>query len=217
MTQARQLANQMAVAFSNARLIEELKVLNWSVLTTLARTIDAKSPWTAGHSERVTKLAVDIGKALGLGPKELDVLHRGGLLHDTGKIGTPAEILDKPGQLNETEMRLMREHVRIGARILEPIPACSDILPIVLQHHERFDGLGYPDGISGESITLGARIFSVADFFDALISDRPYRARMPVEEVIESIKQESGTRFDPKVVQAFLQVMESENRAGRAG
>jgi putative nucleotidyltransferase with HDIG domain len=214
LSQVRQLADQMAVALSNARLIEELNHLNLSILTALARTIDAKSPWTGGHSERVTKLALEIGKALHLGPGELDMLHRAGLLHDAGKIGTPAEILDKPGRLTEEETRLMHEHVRTGVRILEPIPACADILPIVLQHHECFDGSGYPDRISGEAISLGARIFAVADYFDALISDRPYRPGMDREQVIESIRQEAGAKFDPGVVKAFLRIMGPEETKG---
>ncbi len=212
--QTRQLADQMAVALSNASLIEELNQLNLGTLTALARAIDAKSPWTAGHSERVTKLALEIGKVLGLRPKELDVLHRGGLLHDTGKVGTPAIILDKPGKLTDEETKSMREHVHIGARILEPIAAYAEVMPIVLQHHEWFDGKGYPYGISGEAIHLYARIFAVADYFDAVTSDRPYRPGMDRKRVIESIKQEAGHQFDPKVVQAFLEVMAQEDREG---
>jgi putative nucleotidyltransferase with HDIG domain len=210
--QARQLANQMAVALSNATLINELNQLNFGTLTALARTIDAKSPWTAGHSERVTKLALKIGEVLGLSAKELDVLHRGGLLHDTGKIGTPAEILDKPGKLTDEETQIMHEHVRIGARILEPIAAYADVIPIVLQHHEWYDGTGYPYGISGEAISFGARIFAVADYFDALISNRPYRSGRDRKGVIESIKQEASHQFDPKVVEAFLEVIAQEER-----
>ncbi len=212
--QTRQLADQMAVALSNASLIEELNQLNLGTLTALARAIDAKSSWTAGHSERVTKLALEIGKILGLSPKELDVLHRGGLLHDAGKVGTPAEILDKVGKLTDEEVRLMHEHVHVGARILEPIAAYADVLPIVLQHHEWFDGNGYPYGISGEAIHLNARIFAVADYFDALISHRPYRSGMNREEIIESIKQGAGHQFDPKVVEAFLEIMAQEDLEG---
>jgi putative nucleotidyltransferase with HDIG domain len=210
--QTRQLADQMAVALSNASLIEELNQLNLGTLTALARAIDAKSPWTAGHSERVTKLAIEIGKVLGLSPKELDVLHRGGLLHDTGKVGTPAVILDKPSNLTDEETRLMHEHVHIGARILEPIAAYADVMPIVLQHHEWFDGKGYPYGISGEAIHLDARIFAVADYFDAMTSERPYRSGMDRKHVIESVKQAAGHQFDPKVVEAFLEVMAQKDR-----
>ncbi len=212
-SQARQLADQVAVALSNARLVEELADLNWGTLTALARAIDAKSPWTAGHSERVTNLALGIARAMGLSQRELDTLHRGGLLHDIGKIGTPPEILEKPGRLTPDEANTMRLHVRIGARILEPIAAYADVIPIVLQHHEWFDGTGYPDGLSGETISPGARIFAVADCFDALISDRPYRPGMERERVIEIIKQGAGRQFDPRVVQAFLEVMSREEPA----
>ncbi len=210
--QARQLADQMAVALSNAALIGELSQLNLGTLTALARAIDAKSPWTAGHSERVTKIAIKIGKALRLSLKELDILQRGGLLHDTGKVGTPAIILDKPGKLTDEEMKSMRDHVYIGARILEPIAAYAEVMPIVLQHHEWFDGTGYPYGISGETIHLYARIFAVADYFDAMTSDRPYRSGVDQKRIIESIKQGAGHQFDPKVVQAFLEVMAQEDR-----
>jgi HAMP domain-containing protein len=209
--QARQLADQVAVAISNARLIEELDELNWGTLYALARAIDAKSAWTAGHSERVTELALKIGQAMGLDQNKLDDLHRGGLLHDLGKIGIPPEILDKAGKLTDEEYELMREHVRIGARILEPIEAYAGIVPVVLHHHEYYDGSGYPDGLKGESIDLGARIFTVADHYDALISDRPYRAGLPREKVIGFIKEDSGTKFDPNVVKAFLEVIVQED------
>ena len=209
--QARQLADQVAVAISNARLIEELDELNWGTLYALARAIDAKSNWTAGHSERVTEVALKIGQNMGLDQKKLDDLHRGGLLHDIGKIGIPPEILDKAGKLTDEEYQLMREHVRIGARILEPIEAYGAVIPVVLHHHEYYDGSGYPDGLKGEGIDLGARIFTVADHYDALISDRPYRAGLPREKVIGFIKEDSGTKFDPNVVKAFLEVMAQQD------
>jgi putative nucleotidyltransferase with HDIG domain len=211
--QVRRLANQVGVALSNAHLIEELGNLNWGTLTALARSIDAKSAWTAGHSERVTDLALRIGWVLGLSQKELDVMHRGGLLHDIGKIGVPPEILDKAGRLNEDESLNMRRHVRIGARILEPIAAYADVIPIVLQHHESFDGGGYPNALSGEAISLGARIFAVSDSYDALVSDRPYRRGLDRQRAIEIIKEGAGRQFDPKVVQAFLTLMAQEEAA----
>jgi putative nucleotidyltransferase with HDIG domain len=213
--QARQLANQVAVALSNSRLIEELNQLNWGTLTALARAVDAKSPWTAGHSERVTQIALQIGQELGITPEEIDILHRGGLLHDIGKIGVPISILDKPGKLTDDEYRIIREHPRMGLRILEPINAYADIVNLVLQHHERFDGKGYPDGLSGEDILLGARILAVADVFDALISDRPYRDGMELARVLEIIEQEKGKQFDPRVVQVFLEIIEKKKRTGK--
>jgi putative nucleotidyltransferase with HDIG domain len=212
--QARQLADQMAVALSNANLIKELDQLSWGALTALARAIDAKSPWTAGHSERVTSYSLKIGRVLGLSKEELDTLHRGGLLHDLGKIGVPAEILDKPGKLNDEETQVMRQHAELGARILEPIVAYARVIPMVLQHHERADGNGYPNGIPKKIICLGARIFGVADAFDAMTADRPYRKAMSRERAIEIIKEETGKQFDPDIVKAFLEVMAEEERGG---
>lgn len=206
-TQARQMADQVAVALSNANLIEELDELNLGTLKALARTVDAKSSWTAGHSERVTDMALEIGTLLKLAPKELDNLHRGSLLHDIGKIGVPVGILDKPGKLDDDEYQVVKTHPQIGARILEPIAAYETIIPIVLQHHERYDGKGYPNGLSGDDIDIGARIVAVADVFDALKSDRPYRKGWPVERVIGLITQEAGRQFDPKIVEAFLSII----------
>jgi putative nucleotidyltransferase with HDIG domain len=213
---ARQLADQMGVALTNANLIRELNDLNWGTLEALARAIDAKSHWTAGHSERVTKLGLRIGRALELSPKEMDLLHRAGLLHDIGKLGTPVDILDKKEKLTNKEEKIMREHTRLGVRILEPIAAYAEIVPIVLQHHEYFNGEGYPEGLAGRAISLGGRIFAVADSFDALTSDRPYRQALNREYAIEMIKQESGSRYDPEIVQAFLEVMTQEGKEGGA-
>jgi putative nucleotidyltransferase with HDIG domain len=210
--QARQLADQVAVAFSNARLIEELNELNWGTLTALARAIDAKSPWTAGHSERSTKIAVKIGDAMKLSHEDIDDLNRGGLLHDIGKLGIPIAILDKPGKLTSEETKTMQKHAQLGARILEPITAYKKIIPVVLQHHERFNGKGYPDGLKGDSINLSARIFAVADCYEAMTSDRPYRKAFDRSNAIGIIKESSGRDFDPHVVKAFLKVMEQEAR-----
>ncbi len=207
---ARQVADQLAVAFSNVQLMEALEQLHWGALSALARAIDAKSTWTAGHSERVTQLAVRIGRAMGLSLRDLHIMHRGGLLHDIGKIGTPHQILDKPGKLDAAEMQTMRDHVRIGMRILEPIPGLAEALPIVAQHHEWFDGRGYPAGLAGEQISLHARIFAVADCYDALISDRPYRPGLPREKVLDIIRSGSGTQFDPRVIEVFLSIFDED-------
>jgi putative nucleotidyltransferase with HDIG domain len=201
------LVDRLAVALSNARLVEELESLNLQTLHALARTIDAKSPWTAGHSTRLTRMALEIGKIMGLSDEQMNTLYRGGLLHDIGKIGIPQELLDKHGKLSEEEMRIMRDHVNIGARILEPILAYSDEIPIVRYHHEKYDGTGYPEGLAGEEIALGARILAVADVFDALNSDRPYRDGWEEERVVEFIRERAGTDFDPRVVEAFLELM----------
>ena len=150
LVQVRQLADQAAVALANTQLIEVLAALNWGTLQALARTVDAKSPWTAGHSEGVTTLALEIGRAMGLTRRELETLHRGGLLHDIGKIGVPAAILDKPGLLTAEERRVVNRHPATGARIVEPLEAFREAIPLIRQHHERFDGQGYPDGLKGK-------------------------------------------------------------------
>jgi putative nucleotidyltransferase with HDIG domain len=201
-----QLSDQVAVAISNSELIGELKQLNWETLNALARTVDAKSPWTAGHSERVTQLSLQLGRAMNLTDRDMDILHRGALLHDIGKISVPSAILDKPGRLTEGEFQIIQLHPGTGARILEPVTAYREIIPLVLQHHERFDGGGYPDGLAGKSIVAGARILSVADVYDALASDRPYREGWPKEKVMQIIQEGAGTQFDPEVVRVLMRL-----------
>lgn len=209
---ATQLADQVAVALSNSQLADKLNQLHWGALSALARAIDAKSPWTLGHSERVTECAVRIAEAMGLAPNELAIIRRGCLLHDIGKIGVSAEILDKPGKLTADELRQMRDHVNIGARILQPVPGFAEAMPIVLQHHEWINGGGYPNGLAGDEVTLHARIVAVADCYDALISDRPYRPGMPVKKVIEIISEGAGKQFDPMIVKVFQKIMEQDER-----
>jgi putative nucleotidyltransferase with HDIG domain len=204
---ARQVADQLAIALSHAGLIQALEELQLGSLTALARAIDAKSQWTGGHSERVTELAVRIGKQMGLTAKDLRTMQMGGLLHDIGKIGTPPAILDKPGRLTDDEMAIMREHVATGVRILEPVPGFQEALPIVAQHHEWFNGQGYPLGLAGAGISLHARIFAVADCYDALTSDRPYRKGLPAEQTITMLCEKSGIQFDPQVIEAFRTAM----------
>lgn len=211
--EAMQLRDQIAVAFSNARLVQELEALNWGTLRALARTVDAKSAWTAGHSERVTQWALAIADAMRLGAKQSDILRRAGLLHDIGKIGVPAVILDKPAKLTDREYGVIKSHPRLGARILEPIRAYADVIPIVLQHHEQFGGGGYPDGLSGEQICLGARILAVADVFDALVSERPYRKGWEEEKALDLIRKNAGTQFDPAIVEVFLSAVIANKRA----
>jgi HD-GYP domain-containing protein (c-di-GMP phosphodiesterase class II) len=134
----------------------------------------------------------------------------GGLLHDIGKIGTPPTVLDKPGKLTAEEMSVMRDHVSIGVRILEPIPGFREALPIVAQHHEWFNGKGYPAGVSGYDISLSARIFAVADCYDALTSDRPYRKGLPREQTMAILAKNVGTQFDPDVFEVFVRTVTSQ-------
>lgn len=195
-----QLSSELAQQF------DELEAFNLGTLETLARTIDAKSSWTAGHSSRVTAMAITIAEEMRLPAQEIDQLRRGGLVHDIGKIATPQGILDKPARLTEEEFAIMRLHTTQGVHILEPIASFRPLLPIVAQHHERWDGSGYPAGLAGTDIARTARVLAVADVFDAIRSDRPYRPGMPLEYVVRLIEEQSGKHFDPDVVAAFLRV-----------
>jgi putative nucleotidyltransferase with HDIG domain len=203
---ARQIADHLASALANAGLMEELDQLNWGTLTALARAVDAKSPWTAGHSERVTNLSLQIGHAMGMTSEELDILQRGALLHDIGKIGIPGQILDKPSKLTADEYALIKGHPEKGALILEPIKTYSKVIPVVAQHHEWFNGQGYPKGLSGNSICIGARILAVADVYDALLSDRPYRKGWHRDVVIGHMHEKAGIQFDPEVVKVLMKI-----------
>lgn len=205
--QARQIADQVAVALHNSSLVDALKKLNLGTLEALARTVDAKSEWTAGHSERVTELSVKIAEVMGLDKKEVEILKRAAYLHDIGKIGISLAILDKPGRLTDEEYTAIKDHPSIGAKILEPIEAYSDVISMVEQHHEKYNGKGYPKGLKGEEISLGGRIMAVADVYDAVASDRPYRQGWIEDKAINLITSESGEHFDPQVVDAFLTVM----------
>lgn len=203
---ARRIAERTATALGSVRLLERLEALSAGTLRAFARAIDANSPWTAGHSERVTHRALAIGRVLGLSRADLGRLYRGGLLHDIGKVGVPPSILDKTEGLTPRERALIERHPVVGEQILSPISGFSDVLPIVRSHHERFDGAGYPDGLAGEAIPWLAAILAVADVFDALTSNRPYRSGLSAHEARAAIVAESGSQFDPRVVEAFVRL-----------
>jgi len=209
LTYSRQVANELAIALENVRLIEELNLLNLGTVETLANAVDAKSPWTAGHSDRVTRLALEIGKEMGLSSSDMKTLLLGGRFHDIGKIGIPESLLDKSGRLTDDEYAILKQHPEKGVEILKPIQAYYAVIPIVGQHHERFDGQGYPLGLAGNQIVIGARIMAVADVFDALHSSRPYRPSWELETVYTYLRDNSGTQFDPDVVDAFLKIVRS--------
>lgn len=207
MRQLRQIAEQVGAALAHVRLFMHVQNLYRGTLKALARTIDAKSKWTLGHSERVTRMAIRLARQLGLPETEIQVIDRGGQLHDIGKIGVPSALLDKPGALTPEERKKVEAHTTIGERILEPIPGFEDIIPMVGQHHEWFDGGGYPRGLRGTDIHWYARILAVADTYDALRSDRPYRGAIVREDVVGYIVSRSGTQFDPQVIDAFVKVV----------
>lgn len=206
LVRSRQVADEIAIALDNVRLIDELNKLNQGTIEVLANAVDAKSPWTAGHSKRVTMLAMDIGREMGLSRGDLELIQWGGLFHDIGKIGVPEYILDKPGKLTEEEYALVKKHPEKGAGMLSPIRAYQGAIPIVAQHHEQFDGHGYPLGLAGEEIVLGARILAVADVFDALFSKRPYRQGWEIGRVLSYLEENAGSFFDPEVIKAFQRI-----------
>ncbi len=205
------IASQAAVALENARLYKNLENLFVSIVRSFAAALDAKSAWTAGHSERVTKYSVAIAQALNVDKPFLENIRTCGLLHDIGKIGIPELILDKPGLISEDEHSTVRQHTLKGAKILEHINTFESVIPGVKYHHERWDGRGSPDGLKGEEIPLIARILAVADSYDAITSNRPYRKKRDKHEAVEEIRRCSGTQFDPRIVEAFLKAVEKNS------
>ncbi|MBC7230731.1 MAG: GAF domain-containing protein [Actinobacteria bacterium] len=202
------LASQAAIAIENARLFESLEEIYIEVITAMASAIDARDAYTHGHSQRVTEYAVAIAEEMGLSPAEVDIIRNASILHDVGKIGIKEEILKKPGRLSEEERREMEYHPFIGTKILHSVRLLEPVMPLVYHHHERYDGTGYPDGLRGEEIPLGARIISVADAFESMTSDRPYRKAMPVEEAMAELRYNAGRQFDPRVVEVFSRLAE---------
>ena len=202
------LASQAAIAIENARLFESLEEVYIEVITALASAIDARDAYTHGHSNRVTEYSVAIAEEMGLSPAEVDIIRNASILHDVGKIGIKEEILKKPGRLTEEERKEMEYHPFIGTKILQSVKLLEPVLPLVYHHHERYDGLGYPDGLRGEEIPLGARVISVADAFESMTSDRPYRKALPVEEALAELRYGAGRQFDPRIVEVFLNLAE---------
>jgi putative nucleotidyltransferase with HDIG domain len=210
------LAASAAIAIENARLFEDLQRSNSDLVlaynATLegwSRALELRDHETQGHSQRVTRLAVYLGRAMGLGEADLVHLRRGALLHDIGKMGVPDNILTKPGPLTDDEWKIMRQHPVYAYELFSQIEFLRPALDIPYGHHERWDGSGYPRGLSGEAIPLAARIFAVVDVWDALSSDRPYRPAWPEEEATAYICAGSGKHFDPCIVEAFLEVLKN--------
>jgi HD-GYP domain-containing protein (c-di-GMP phosphodiesterase class II) len=182
------------------------------VILSLARAVEAKDRYTESHTERVARAARILGEAVGIGEPLLEDLYLGGVIHDIGKIGVPDALLLKPGPLDADEVALMRTHVLIGEEIVRPLRSASGLLPIVRHHHERWDGLGYPDGLSGEHIPLPARIVAVCDAYDSMVSDRPYRRAMTPARAAAVLREGAGSQWDARLVSLFLQrVFEPEH------
>ncbi len=200
------LANQIAVALENARSYERIEHLLAEVVDTLSTTAEFRDPYTAGHQRRVAKLATEIARELGLSPGVREGLRVAGLLHDIGKVALPAEILSKPGRLSDLEMSLVKTHSQTGYEILKGIRFPWEIARVVLHHHERLDGSGYPGGLKDQEIELEARILAVADVVEAVGSHRPYRPSLGFDTALEEIRRHQGDQFDPEVVEACLKV-----------
>jgi len=198
----------------NIRMIVEkhkLKVDNIQLLETikaLALALDARDHYTHGHSQQVTDYALAIAERMNLQEEEIEIIRDAGLLHDIGKIGISDAILLKPGKLTEEEYNKIKEHPGIGKKILAPVSSLSNKIPLIYHHHERYDGNGYPERLKAEAIPIGARILAVADTYQAMTSDRPYRKALSKQVAVDELNRNKGTQFDPKIVEVFMEVVD---------
>ncbi len=197
-----------ATVIENSKLHQEVTDGYKSTIKALAASIEAKDHYTRGHSQRVTEFALLGATSLSVSQEELEVLEYAGILHDIGKIGIPDGILRKPHPLTPEEWAIIQQHPVIGANIIEDIPFLEEVRSIVLHHHERYDGSGYPDGLTGNDIPLGARLLAVADTFDSMTTDRAYRVAMSVDDTLKELRRCSGTQLCPVAVEAFISVFE---------
>ncbi|MFH1045474.1 MAG: HD domain-containing phosphohydrolase [Candidatus Omnitrophota bacterium] len=204
----QEIACESAIAIENALLYKSLKQIYVHTISALAGALDAKDHYTRSHSENVTRYAVAIAKEMGLSEVQTELIRQACQLHDLGKIGIHDYILSKKGKLSPEEWEEIRAHALRGAQILKPIEFLSEVAELIQQHHERYDGSGYPMKLSGQDIQLGARIMSVADSFDAMVSARPYRRAFSLSKAITELQGNSGSQFDPGIVKVFLKVLE---------
>lgn len=206
------IAEKMGAILKQEQMHKAIKTRSLSTIQALVQALEARDRYTRGHSENVARYARIIAEELGLSPEQQEKLYLSGLLHDIGKIGVPELILNKPGRLTEEERMVIREHPVASRRILEAIPEMQDILQVVEQHHECWDGLGYPAGLAGTDIELGARIIAVADAFDAMTSDRIYQKGRSAEQALEELVRGAGAQWDPQIVDVFLNWWERTNK-----
>ena len=202
------IADQSSIAVENARLYSNLKGVYLQIIAALTSIVDIKDHYTRGHSERVTNYAVEIAKKMNLAPHSVKIIRLASQLHDLGKIGIHESILTKPGKLTEEEWKEVKLHPLKGVEILKPLTFLNDVMELVEHHHEHYDGKGYPEGQNGDKIELGARILAVADSFDAMTTKRSYANALTLDEAIEELKKCSGTQFDPRVVEAFVKLLQ---------
>ncbi len=201
------IGSQVSVAIENYRLNLDVERTYVETIMALALAVEAKDPYSAGHSKRVGYYAMQVGEAMGLDEEMLRTLNAAGVLHDIGKIGIKDEILLKADALAPDEQKLMEQHPLIGEAIVKPVRSLQNVVPLVRHHHERFDGAGYPGRLKGEAIPLGARILSVVDTYDAMVTDRPYRKRLAVEDAKQELTRLAGIQYDPVVVDVFLRIL----------
>ena len=200
------IASESAVAIENFNLYSDLKKSYFDTIRALVNAIEAKDPYTYGHSERVTELSLLIAHELGLSEKSLEIIRHASILHDVGKIGVSQNILHKDMTLSADEVAIVREHSRIGSKIIDHIGFLKDVREGIEHHHERYDGRGYPDGLGPAQVSLETRILAVADAFDAMTSDRPYRQAQSTESALQELRKCAGTQFDPAIVNIFIRV-----------
>jgi response regulator RpfG family c-di-GMP phosphodiesterase len=191
---------------------QELQQTYREVLSVLGAALDTRDPETGDHSQRVIDWTLQVAREMGVREPALRDIEWGAALHDVGKIGIPDAVLLKPGKLNAEEWAIMRSHCEIGYRMLRGFEFLRGALPIVLHHHERYDGAGYPTGLRADAIPFGARIFGVADAYDAMTSDRPYRRALPHETAVAELRRNAGSQFDPEVVEAFMDTVAVRRR-----
>lgn len=202
------LSNQVAVAIENARLYNELRETFYETVFALADTIEKRDPYTGGHTKRVMEYSVAIGEEMGLNRDEIEKLKLAAILHDIGKIGIRDSVLLKEDKLTDEEFAIIKRHTIYGDEILGHLKRLEKISPGVKYHHEKYNGTGYPEGLKGEEIPIIARIIAVADTFDAMTTDRPYRKGLTFEAALEELNKKAGTQFDPIVVDSFIRVFE---------
>ncbi len=198
------LANYVAVAIENARLFENLRDTFHTTAVALAETIELRDPYTGGHTQRVKDYSVMIGQHMGFNENDIESLKLAAIFHDIGKIGVRDNVLHKNGRLDPEELKHMNKHSDYGADLLQKVPQLKNIIPGIRGHHERYDGNGYPANLKNGDIPLIARIITVADTFDAMTTDRPYRKGLTTETAMEELKKHSGTQFDPEVADIFI-------------
>jgi putative nucleotidyltransferase with HDIG domain len=206
------ISNSIGIGMENVRLMEQLQVTYVATLRSLIQILEAKDPYTRGHTERVASYSMALANRLQMGPDDMRRILFGSLLHDIGKMGLRDDIINKPGPLTPEEWVQMKLHPVVGAQIVEKMEFLTGAIDIVRHHHESWDGKGYPDGLAGENIPLRARIVTVADSFDAMTTDRPYRRALSVAEAVRRLEESAGVQFDPQLARVFVQYVKEKGR-----